>query len=172
MSYNHERGIYLRFTLFWSNFAHMQTLNLPPAELKLTQQNGETYVFDILRRKYVRLTPEEWVRQHFVHFLIGHKGYPQGLMANEVALSLNSTIKRCDTVLYNRDAHPQLIVEYKAPHIELTQRVFDQIGRYNIVLHVPFLIVSNGLQHYCCHIDYASGQYEFLRDIPCYADVL
>ncbi|MBP1531666.1 MAG: type I restriction enzyme HsdR N-terminal domain-containing protein [Bacteroidaceae bacterium] len=149
----------------------MMTLNLPPAELKLVQREGQTQVFDILRRRYIKLTPEEWVRQHFVHFLIHHKGYPEGLLANEVSLSLNSTTKRCDTVLYDQTAQPRMIVEYKAPHIELSQRVFDQISRYNIVLRVPYLIVSNGLQHYCCRIDYERGRYEFLREIPQYDEL-
>lgn len=149
----------------------MQALNLPPADLSLTQRDHHDCVFDILRRRYIRLTPEEWVRQHFVHFLIHHKGYPQGMLANEVSLSLNQTSKRCDTVLYGLDAQPRMIIEYKAPHIELTQRVFDQISRYNIVLHVPYLIVSNGLQHYCCHVDYAQNSYRFLRDIPRYEEL-
>ncbi|MBQ8968880.1 MAG: type I restriction enzyme HsdR N-terminal domain-containing protein [Bacteroidaceae bacterium] len=147
------------------------TLNLPPAPLRLTQRNGQTCVFDELRRRYIKVTPEEWVRQHFVHFLIGHLGYPQGLLANEVSLSLNQTTKRCDTVLYDLQARPRMIVEYKAPHIELTQKVFDQISRYNIVLRVPYLIVSNGIQHYCCRIHYELGRYEFLPEIPAYANL-
>ena len=144
----------------------MIALNLPPAELKLSQREGQTYVFDTLRRRYIKLTPEEWVRQHFVHFLMEHKGYPQEMLANEVALSLNDTTKRCDTVLYDGNARPCMIIEYKAPHIRLSQRVFDQISRYNIVLRVPYLIVSNGLEHYCCKVDYDSQTYSFLRDIP------
>ncbi|MBQ9559388.1 MAG: type I restriction enzyme HsdR N-terminal domain-containing protein [Bacteroidaceae bacterium] len=149
----------------------MQALNLPPADLSLTQRDHHDYVFDILRRRYIRLTPEEWVRQHFVHFLIHCKGYPQGMLANEVSLSLNQTSKRCDTVLYALDAQPRMIIEYKAPHIELTQRVFDQISRYNIVLHVPYLIVSNGLRHYCCQVDYAQNSYRFLQEIPRYEEL-
>lgn len=144
----------------------MLALNLPPADLKLSQREGQTYVFDTLRRRYIKLTPEEWVRQHFVHFLINHKGYPQEMLANEVSLSLNSTTKRCDTVLYDTETHPRMIIEYKAPHIALSQRVFDQISRYNIVLRVPYLIVSNGLEHYCCQVDYETQTYQFLRDIP------
>ena len=147
----------------------MLALNLPQADLKLSQHDGQTYVFDTLRRRTVKLTPEEWVRQHFVHFLMEHKGYPMGLLANEVALSLNGTTKRCDTVLYDQHAHPLMIVEYKAPQIQLTQRVFDQISRYNIVMRVPYLIVSNGIKHYACHIDYERQAYEFLREIPEYS---
>jgi hypothetical protein len=114
------------------------------------------------------LTPEEWVRQRFVHFLIDHKQYPSALLANEVLLNLNGTKKRCDTVLYTRDLSAKMIIEYKAPHIEITQSVFDQITRYNMVLKVDYLIVSNGMQHFCCRMDYASGKYIFLEDIPDY----
>ena len=149
----------------------MEMLNLPSAELKIKEEGGQKYVFDPLRRRHVRLTPEEWVRQHFVHFLIEHRGYPKELLANEVSLSLNSTTKRCDTVLYDREARPRMIVEYKAPHIQLSQRTFDQVSRYNIVLRVPYLIVSNGIQHYCCRIDYEHGTYQFLPEIPAYADL-
>ena len=149
----------------------MQPLNLPPAPLRLQERNGQTTVFDPLRRRHIRLTPEEWVRQHFVHFLIAHKGYPQGLLANEVSLKLNGTTRRCDTVLYDLSAQPRMIVEYKAPTIQLSQRTFDQISRYNIVMRVPYLIVSNGLQHFCCRIDYEQGTYEFLRQIPDYGEL-
>ncbi len=149
----------------------MQPLNLPPAPLRLQERNGQTTVFDPLRRRHIRLTPEEWVRQHFVHFLIAHKGYPQGLLANEVSLKLNGTTRRCDTVLYDLSAQPRMIVEYKAPTIQLSQRTFDQISRYNIVMRVPYLIVSNGLQHFSCRIDYEQGTYEFLRQIPDYGEL-
>lgn len=144
------------------------TLNLPSFEYKVIKQDGRPAIFDFIRRRYVALTPEEWVRQHFVHFLIEHKGYPRALMANEVQLNLNHTKKRCDTVLYRRDLTAQMILEYKAPDVEITQAVFDQIGRYNLVLHVDYLVVSNGLRHYCCRMDYARNQYQFLSDIPSY----
>ncbi|KAA6324345.1 hypothetical protein EZS27_026322, partial [termite gut metagenome] len=120
------------------------------------------------RKRYVALTPEEWVRQHFVHFLIMHKGYPLGLMANEVALTLNGAQKRCDTILYRRDLSARMIIEYKAPQIEITQTVFDQISRYNLKLKVDYLVVSNGMQHYCCRMDYENQHYTFLEDIPDY----
>lgn len=149
----------------------MLSLNLPVFDAKIAKQEGKSVIWDVIRRRYVALTPEEWVRQHFVHFLIEHKGYPAALLANEVQVQLNGTRKRCDTVLYRRDLSARLIVEYKAPNVEITQKVFDQITRYNMVLHVDYLIVSNGLQHYCCHIDYASGSYTFLRDIPCYEEI-
>ena len=150
----------------------MQALNLPPAALKLSQRDGQTYVFDVLRRRYIKLTPEEWVRQHFVHFLMEQKGYPMGLLSNEVTLSLNGTTKRCDTVLYDQQAQPLMIVEYKAPHIQLSQKTFDQITRYNIVLRVPFLIISNGIKHYACHVDNERQAYDFLREIPSYEELI
>ena len=140
----------------------MLSLNLPVFEAKVTRKGGKTVIFDVIRRRYVALTPEEWVRQHFVHFLLNHKGYPQALMANEVQLQLNGTKKRCDTVLYRRNLTAQMIVEYKAPDIEITQAVFDQITRYNMVLKVDYLVVSNGIQHYCCRINYENNSYASL----------
>jgi len=142
----------------------MLSLNLPVFDTKIATRNGKNVIFDVIRRRYVALTPEEWVRQHFVHFLIVHKGYPSSLMANEVLLNLNGT----KTVLYKRDLSARMIVEYKAPHIEITQAVFDQITRYNMVLKVDYLVVSNGMQHYCCRMDYDTQSYSFLSDIPDY----
>ena len=107
----------------------MLPLNLPSYDIKITEKGGKTFILDVLRKKYVALTPEEWVRQHFIHFLLEHKGYPQGLLANEVQLTLNGTKKRCDSVLFGKDMKARLIVEYKAPSIEITQAVFDQITR-------------------------------------------
>ena len=102
----------------------MLSLNLPAFDAKIAARNGKNVIFDVIRRRYVALTPEEWVRQHFVHFLLAHKGYPQALMANEVQVQLNGTKKRCDTVLYRRDLTARMIVEYKAPEIEITQKGF------------------------------------------------
>ena len=147
----------------------MFSLNLPVFDAKIEARSGKNVIFDVIRKRYVALTPEEWVRQHFVHFLIAHKGYPVALMSNEVLLNLNGTKKRCDTVLYRRDLTARMIVEYKAPHIEITQAVFDQITRYNMVLKVDYLIVSNGMQHYCCRMNYDDRSYVFLKDIPDYS---
>lgn len=146
----------------------MQELNLPKYEAKVIRKDGKPFIFDAVRRQYVALTPEEWVRQHFVHFLIHHKGYPQALMANEVQLKLNGMSRRCDTVIYNRALQPRIIVEYKAPTVSITQKVFDQICRYNMVLQVDYLIVSNGLAHYCCKVDNVNKTYTFLQEIPAY----
>jgi len=150
----------------------MQPLNLPPITPRLRTVQGHTAIYDALRRRYVALTPEEWVRQHFIHFLIHHKGYPAALLANEISLRLGSTVRRCDTVLYHREGgRPRLIAEYKAPGVPITQAVFTQISSYNSVLRADYLIVSNGLRHYCCHMDYARRTAEYLTDIPAYADL-
>ena len=149
----------------------MLALNLPAYSHKIISKGGKNYILDMLRKKYVALTPEEWVRQHFVQFLISHRNYPGGLLANEVQIQLNGTKKRCDTVLYRRDLTPRLIVEYKAPDVEITQTVFDQITRYNMVLKADYLIVTNGITHYCCCIDYDAMTYRFLPEIPAYEEL-
>lgn len=145
------------------------TLNLPRRNfnVKVTPQ-GNRVIFDRLRRRFVTLTPEEWVRQNFVEFLIADRGFPAGLMSNEMSLTQNSISRRCDTVVTDHHGSPMVIVEYKAPSIKITQTVFDQICRYNMVLQAKYLIVSNGLQHYCCKIDYTHNSYSFLPDVPSY----
>lgn len=150
----------------------MTRLNLPPFEIKLRGTKAQPQIFDILRKKYIALTPEEWVRQHFVHFLVEHKGYPAALMANEIQLKVGEKTLRADSVLYSRDLKPRMIIEYKAPHIPITQKVFDQISIYNMLLHVDYLVVSNGLQHYICKMDYNDKKYLFLKDIPDYEKLL
>lgn len=123
-------------------------------------------VFDPLRRKYVALTPEEYVRQHFTAWMTDSLGYPASLMNNEVSLKLNDTSRRCDTVVFRSDGTPAVIIEYKAPTVAITQNVFDQIARYNMVLQSRYLIVSNGLRHFCCEMDYENDTYRFLPQIP------
>ena len=149
----------------------MLSLNLPTFAAKVKEKDGKHTIIDPVRRKYVALTPEEWVRQHYVNYLITHKGYPKELLANEVPLKLNGTSKRCDSVAYNRFLAPLMIVEYKAPTIEITSAVFDQIVRYNMVLHVRYLAVSNGISHFCCKIDYENFTYSFLEGIPEYKEL-
>lgn len=146
-------------------------LNLPAAPLQFGEKGGWPTVFDSLRRRFVRLTSEEWVRQHFTSYLIREKGYPAGLLGNEVSLTLNGMARRCDSVLYGLDGQPRMIVEYKAPTVPLTQKVFDQIYRYNLVMRVEWLVISNGLQHVCCHLDIAAGTYEFVPQVPAYEDL-
>lgn len=146
----------------------MLSLNLPKYEAKIERKSEKVRIWDALRQRYVTLTPEEWVRQHFIHFLIRYKHYPSALLANEITLQLNGMKRRCDTVLYDRTMTPRMIIEYKAPHIAIDQKVFDQISRYNLVLRVDYLVVSNGLQHYCCRMNYSDQSYSFLREIPEY----
>ena len=146
----------------------MKSLNLPPYNTKLSKKDGKMFIFDPFRRKNVALTPEEWVRQHFVNFLVTVKSYPPERIANEVSIDVNSTSKRCDTVVYDNYLNPLVIIEYKATDVAITENVFDQISRYNSALRVPYLIVSNGLTHYCCYMDYESMKCSFLNDIPDY----
>lgn len=149
----------------------MLELNLPSFDINVKKIGGKISILDPLRRKFVALTPEEWVRQHFVNFLLREKGYPAALIANEVQIDLNKLKKRCDSVVYNRDLSPLMIIEYKAPDVDITQQVFDQIVRYNIVLKVKYLIVSNGLNHYCCIMNYDKQSFNYLSDIPNYTDL-
>ena len=149
-----------------------KTLNLPTYDAKISEENGKLRIFDNLRRCYVALTPEEWVRQHFVNYLVNHKGYPTNLTANEVAIKLNETSRRCDTVVYDKQLQPRVIVEYKAPTVKITKEVFAQISRYNLILKVDYLIVSNGLQHYCCKMDYNNNTFTFLQEIPEYDKII
>lgn len=149
----------------------MFALNLPGYDTKISSKDGKPTIFDLLRRYYVALTPEEWVRQHFVHFLIEHCNYPATLMGNEVGLTLNGTKKRCDTVVYDRNLKPRIIIEYKAPTVKINKEVFSQIARYNLVLKVDYLIISNGIQHYCCRMDYEKNSFEFIANIPEYSSL-
>ena len=144
----------------------MMQLNLPEAEVKIKKINEKDYIFDRLRKQFVRLTPEEYVRQQFVSYLIEHKGYPLGRLANEVTIVLGNVRKRCDTVLYDNYLQPLMIIEYKSPSVVISQKTFDQIARYNFVLQVPWLIVSNGIQHFCCRIDSEKNEYVFENEIP------
>lgn len=143
-------------------------LNLPAVPLRTRREDDVLKVFDRLRGKYVTLTPEEYVRQHFTEWMLNSLHYPASLMANEIGINLNGTRRRCDTVVFNPDGTPLVIVEYKAPDVNITQAVFDQIVRYNMTLRAKYLIVSNGLNHYCCVIDYNSMTYNFIPDIPDY----
>ncbi len=149
----------------------MYRLNLPEYDIKISERNGKTTIFDILRLKYVSLTPEEWVRQHFIHYIIEHKNYPKALLANEIEMKIGTKKLRCDSVLYDNNLRPRMIIEYKSPEIVLTQKVFDQISVYNMMLRVDYLIVSNGMKHYCCKMDYINQKYLFLKDIPDYNNI-
>ena len=148
----------------------MQRLNLPIYSIKLKKEENKTLVFDPIRKKYIVLTAEEWVRQNFIQFLIDEKNYPASLMAVEMGIDLLNTKKRCDIVLYNTKGLPHMIVECKAPSIKISQDTFDQIARYNMTLKTDLLVVTNGLQHYVCMIDYQNQCYHFLKEIPNYSN--
>ena len=151
----------------------MVELNLPEYKYKVKKrEDGSWAIWDRLRERWVALTPEEWVRQHFVEWLITDKDFPAALMGNEVSLTQNGISRRCDTVVGDRTGQPLVIVEYKAPSINITQKVFDQIVRYNMVLKARYLMVSNGLVHYCCQIDYEKNSYRFLEEIPSYESLV
>jgi hypothetical protein len=150
----------------------MLQLNLPHYSAKIIEKDGKPFIYDPLRRKEVALTPEEWVRQHFVHFLITDRFFPKELIANEVTINMNGTSKRCDTVVYNHLLEPVVIVEYKEPEVKITRQVFEQIARYNSVLKTPYLIVSNGFVHYCCYMDYKNMRCDFLKEIPMYPEII
>lgn len=143
----------------------MQQLNFPTYDFKIKTSDKITQIFDIVRRKYVALTPEEWVRQHFIHYLVKEKKFPQSLIAVEMSIRMNKLQKRCDIVGYDNSLKPILIVECKAPGIKISQNTFDQVARYNISLRVKYLAVSNGLEHYFCEIDFEKKNYRFLRNI-------
>lgn len=150
----------------------MDKLNLPEYQFNIKTENNKSLIFDEIRKQFVSLTPEEWVRQNFLKYLINEKHYPQSLIAVEKQIVLNGLLKRCDAVVYNKLAEPKVIVEFKAPQIKISEKVFEQISRYNFKLKVDFLIVSNGLQHFCCKVDYENFKTAFLKDIPTFNELI
>ncbi len=148
---------------------NMEKLNLPDMEARIrTAENGKQDIFDEIRKKFVRLTPEEWVRQHFLHLLVFHLGFPASLIAVEAGLKYNKMMKRFDILAYRADGRPCLVVECKSPEVEITQAVFDQVAMYNMTLTVDYLVVTNGKSHYACRVDHKNRTYTFLPDIPSY----
>ena len=147
---------------------NLPQLNLPIVALKTKLVERTTQVFDQVRKKYLVLTPEEWVRQHFIHYLNQEKNYPLGLMGVEKMVKYNSMQTRADIVLYTTDGKPSMIVECKAPSIKITQDAFNQIAKYNFKLQVPFLVVTNRMKHYCRKMEYDSNEIKFLEEIPSY----
>jgi len=144
----------------------MPHLNLPKVALKIKSVEGTIQVFGQVRKKYFVLTPEEWVRQHFIYYLNKEKNYPMGLMQVEKMIKYNSMQTRADIVLYNKEGKSNMIVECKAPEVKITQDTFNQIAKYNFQLKVDFLVVTNGIKHYCCQMDYEKNEITFLNDIP------
>lgn len=146
-------------------------LNLPEYQFNIKKENDRTLIFDRLRRRFVVLTPEEWVRQNVVEYLIVDKKFPAGFMANEISLFQNGLKKRCDTVLYDKTKTPLLLAEFKAPDVVISQQTFDQIVHYNFILKVYFLLISNGLHHFFCYVDYQRQHIEYLPEIPTYEEL-
>jgi hypothetical protein len=150
----------------------MQILNLPEISAQTRMDDkGIVMIFDAFRKKYVKLTPEEWVRQHFLYYLAGHLGYPATLLVVEASLVYNGMKKRFDILAHDTKGNPLMVIECKAPTVVLTQKVFDQVALYNMTLTVPYVVVTNGMQHYACHIDHQAGNYRFLESIPAYRDL-
>jgi hypothetical protein len=146
-------------------------LQLPPYPFKITDQNGQLILFDMIRKKNIVITPEEWVRQHFVQYLINQKHYPKTLIRLEGGHKLNGMAKRSDIVVYNSAGEKVLLVECKAPSVPIDQKTFDQVARYNMVHKVNLLAVSNGLHHYYCRIDFKNQGYKFIEELPDYKDI-
>lgn len=146
----------------------MVKLKLPEYPVYTRLQGTQQFIFDQIRKKYVILTPEEWVRQHFLNYLINHLGYPKSLIKVESGLSVNKMDKRTDILVYNKDVKPFLLVECKAAHVELDNKVFDQLSVYNCTLKAPYLVITNGIKHYCCNINYQTSSYQFQSGIPLY----
>lgn len=144
----------------------MQKLNFPEYSFRFKNSENKPLAFDEIRKKFVILTPEEWVRLHVVQFLIIDKNYPKSLINVEKQLKVNNITKRYDAVVFNSDGSIFLIVECKAPSIPITQITFDQIARYNLTLKAEYLMVTNGLEHYFCQMDFENQRYIFLKDIP------
>lgn len=154
-------------SLIFSYFAFvMQQLNLPKYEFKLRLNGTQKEIFDVFRKKYVVLTPEEWVRQNFLQFLVNERNFPASLIAVEISLKYNQLQKRADVLVYNGQGSPYLLVECKAPEVKITQETFHQIARYNMAFKVKYLVVTNGLNHFCCEMDYENSTFKYLKTIP------
>lgn len=149
----------------------LQPLNLPPYPFKISDDNGQLTLFDEVRKKHLIITPEEWVRQHFVQYLINQKKYPKTLIKLEGGLRLHGMAKRTDIVVFNTTGDKILMIECKAPAVAINQKVFDQIARYNMTHKIALLAVSNGLQHYYCRIDFENQAYKFIPELPAYDEL-
>lgn len=141
-------------------------LNLPEYQAKIQKKDENYFIYDEIRKEYFVLTPEEWVRQNFIHFLINHHGYSKNYFKVEKQFKVNERTKRFDVLIYDKDASPFLLIECKAPEVKISQATFSQIATYNMELKVPFLIVTNGMTHFICEIDFENKSYTYLQDIP------
>lgn len=146
----------------------MSELNFPNYAFKLRTGTTSREIFDVVRKKWIVLTPEEWVRQHVVRWLGEQKKYPVSLMAVEKQIKINGLQRRCDIICYDQQLTPLVIVECKAPEVKITQDVFDQAARYNLVVGAKYFLLTNGLQHYCCEMDSVKQEWHFLKELPAY----
>lgn len=149
----------------------MQTLNLPTYSFKIKSEDNRKYIFDEIRKKYLLLTPEEWVRQNFIKYLTVEKKYPRQLVSIEMEFKIKKLIRRCDIVVFNKSGEPNLIIECKSPAVEISQDTFDQISDYNRHFNVDYLIITNGIKHYCCKFDKKTGSFIFTGEIPEYSEL-
>ncbi|MFO7977706.1 MAG: type I restriction enzyme HsdR N-terminal domain-containing protein [Bacteroidales bacterium] len=149
----------------------MQPLNLPAYPFRMRQQGDKALIFDAFRKKYVALTPEEWVRQHFLAWLALEKFYPVGLIAVEAPLKYHRMAKRADAIIYDQQGKALMIIECKAPEVKITQKVFDQVARYNLPFQVAYLVVTNGMEHFCCKMNDAAQGWAFLDQVPDYLNL-
>ncbi|HKK59002.1 MAG TPA: type I restriction enzyme HsdR N-terminal domain-containing protein [Salinivirga sp.] len=149
-----------------------EKLNLPKADIQIRQNAKVSEIFDVVRKLWLPYTPEEWVRQNILHFLINYQDVPPSLIAVEMPIKVNRMERRCDIVVYSRSGKPAMIVECKAPGVKVTQKTVDQAGRYNLTLKAPYLMVSNGLKHYAFSIDFENESTTALKSIPDYSSLL
>lgn len=150
----------------------MRELNFPQYPFNIITEGKKTKIFDVIRRGFFVLTPEEWVRQNLIQFLIAERNFPKGLIAIEKGVTVNGMKKRFDALAYHKNGHPKLLIECKAPDVKIDQKVFDQIARYNYSLKLPYLLVTNGMQHYCSKVNWQTKKVKFLSDIPQYEEIL
>lgn len=150
----------------------MEALNLPDFTNQLKSDSAKNIIYDSFRKKHVALTPEEWVRQNFLMFMFTVLNYPAGLLSVEMSIELNKLKRRCDIVAFNHQAQPKLIVECKATSIKINQQTFNQIATYNLKLKVDYLVITNGLEHYCCKMDYKNNTYSYLEKIPKFEELV
>lgn len=146
----------------------MHKLNLPEFKHSLEKSDGKVYIFDVIRKKYVVLTPEEWVRQHFVHYLISELKYPKALLKVEGGLKYNTLSKRSDILVFDREGKPWMIIECKSPEMKITNQIFHQASVYNATHKAKFMTITNGLNHFCCSINWADGKTQLLSSLPAY----
>lgn len=150
----------------------MYKLNLPDSNFKITKADEKTFIFDAFRKKNVILTPEEWVRQHFISYLVNYKQFPKALIKVESGLRYNKLPMRSDILVYDRSGNPLVLVECKAYNIKINAATFAQVSKYNQTIKAPYIMLTNGMQHYCCRIDFENKEFDYLKNIPIYEELL